>query len=174
MNGNRLLVLFFCAVMILDSLAFPGAAAAAVGDNCLPDICFGGTIIKKDRKWCLIKVSFPPFVIPNPVGPYFYLTHVLQPGDAIHTLPMLHKFYDVPLLSREKIRNSPKKGVQVLGGYIPGGSEAFRQSCTVNKEFLPKAPLDSFGLLDFWGTGCQVTRGEVVPLPQSKCKKIKR
>ena len=67
-------------LVILAAVLHPVSAAADTSDdNCLKkgEVCFGGTIIKKNFKWCLIKVDFFPYVIPNPVAPYFYLTHVL-------------------------------------------------------------------------------------------------
>lgn len=149
-----LLILFFASQAIL----FP-ASADVESPVSIP---FGGPIIKKSFKLCLIKVSYFPFVVPNPAAPWFWYYEVEEPDP-----PFINKLYYVPIYGKTYKLYRPERFAEVVGEYTPGASEAFRQTCTFNKRSLPFA----FGNIEKWGTSCKP--GEIPePVRDKKCLKV--
>lgn len=185
---RRLRVLFISTLILLVTIVFsfpletradfipnPTDITKLLTDECLvPYSCFGGVIFKKKFYLCLIKVDYPPYVILNPVAPFFNYYEIVQPWP-----PMLHGLYHVLTVVPElggttKLRDRREKKVYVAGKYVPGAHVAYRQSCTANKGSLPlltsaKTPIS--GTIRIWGTGCKP--GEIVLNDLGKCKKVK-
>lgn len=139
-------------------------------DECIaPYSCFGGVIITKQLKLCLIRIPTIPFVIPNPAAPAFHYYEVAQADP-----PMLHRLYYVYSVVPEfkgetKLRDRREKLVYVMGKYIPGLAEIYRQTCTFNKNSLPRF---AAGTIRIWGTGCKP--GELTPVDLAKCVRTRR
>jgi len=177
MRKSRILAVCFLIGLVVVS-AYPLETRAdftptplevLLTDKCLPYLCFWGVITKKQLKLCLIKIPSFPFVIPNPAAPAFHYYEIAQPWP-----PNFHRLYYVYSVVPEfkgetKLRDRREKTVEVAGAYIPGLSEVYRQTCTFNKDSLPK---NTTGTIRIWGTGCKP--GELVPFDLSKCLKTKK
>lgn len=161
---NRLAGFFLLLLMLFVSdINQSEVQAAPPSPDCLPRVCYWGIITKKQLKLCLINVPGIPVPVPHPITPMFHYFEISQPFP-----PMFHKLYFVYGYSDSKLRNRREKTVYAMGSYVPGASEALRQSCTANQKALPIA----FGVIELMGTGCKP--GELVALPQGKCIKAKK
>ncbi len=99
---------------------------------------FGGMILKKQLKFCLIKVPPPIFILPIP----FYYIEVGPPSPAL--------LYYMFFISNMYLEYAMEKTSNSLGNYYPAVSEAFRQTC-MNKSALPIA----MGVINKIGTSCR-------------------
>lgn len=155
-NAKLGVVIFLILLLIpIGAIIGPTAAQAQI----VPRFPFGGKMVIKKPQVCLIRIPFPPFMVPHPFWGFFSYYEIQQ-----FSPPFLHKVWDIGVFNTDYREYRKERRVWLLGDYDPSLVPLVRESCTAFKILEPIV----FGVLRQIGTGCRP--GEILDL-NNNCRR---